>query len=163
MDKSRELFLHELGVVLAAEQMIAKMLSGVANEAWDAKLTAALEKHLTETEKHVKSVKDAYKAVGAKARAGKCPAIKGLRKEHDRFIAAQEPNRTALDIYLTASAIRAEHYEIAAYTSLTTLASALGETKAAGLLRKNLEQEVAMLGRLERIASRLAKKVPNAA
>ena len=162
MDKSREMFLHELGVILAAERMVAKVLPKLADEAWDAKLTAAFEKHSIETEKHVKNVKAAFKALGEKPVVGKCAAIKGLKKEHRRFLETQ-PNRTALDIFLAASASRAEHYEIAAYTSLISMADALGEADVATLLQKNLDQEVATLAKLERASKRLAKHVPVAA
>ena len=93
MDKSRELFVRQLGDVLAAEQMIVKMLPTLAEEAWDAKLTTALEKHLTETERHVKNVKATFKAINQKPKIGKSRAIKGLKKEHDHFIAQAKPNR----------------------------------------------------------------------
>lgn len=160
MDKPRELFLHELGDVLCAEQMLVKMLPELAKEAWDAKLTAALDNHLAETETHVSNVKAAFKTIGAKPKAGKCPVIKALRKEHDGFVAKEKPNRPILDMFVAGAAARAEHYEIAAYTSLIILADALGETEASTLLQRNLKQEVAALERATRIATRFAKKTP---
>ena len=159
MDKSRELFVRQLGDVLAAEQMIVKMLPTLAEEAWDAKLTTALEKHLTETERHVKNVKAAFKSINQKPKAGKSRPIKALKKEHDHFIAEAKPNRPARDIFLTNAAVRTEHHEIAAYTGLITMADALGETKASTLLQRNLKQEVAALNKLNRIAKRLAKNI----
>ena len=114
MEKQRGLFLHELGDVLCAEQMIVKMLPELAEEAWDAKLTAALETHLAETETHVRNVEAAFKTLGEKPKAGKCPAIKALKKEHDRFVAQHNPNRPILDTFVTSAVTRTEHYEIAA-------------------------------------------------
>ena len=64
---------------------------------------------------------------------------------------------------MTGAAVRTEHYEIAAYTGLVTMADALGETKASTLLQRNLKQEVAALNKLNRIAKRLAKNVPTKA
>ena len=136
------------------------MLPELAEEAWDAKLTAALEAHLAETERHVKNVKAAFKTIGEKPKAGKCPAIKALKKEHDRFVAHQNPNRPILDTFIAIAVIRAEHYEIAAYTALITLADALAEPKASTLLQRNLKQEIATLEKVTRIATRFAKKMP---
>ena len=158
MDKSRDLFVRQLGDALAAEQMIVKILPTLAEEAWDAKLTTALEKHLTETERHVKNVKAAFKAINQKPKAGKSRPIKALKKEHDRFIAQAKPNRPAQDIYLANTAVRVEHHEIATYAGLVTMADALGETKASALLQRNLKQEAAALNKLNRIAKRLAKQ-----
>jgi ferritin-like metal-binding protein YciE len=159
MDNPRELFVHELGDVLCAEQMILKILPELSREAWDAKLTATLETHLAETEKHVETVKAAFKAVGEKPKAGKCPAIKAVKKDHDRF-SKQKPNRPMLDTFVTSILTRTEHYEIAAYTSLVTMADGLGETEASTLLQRNLKQEVAALERATRIATRFARKTP---
>lgn len=160
MDNPRELFVHELGDVLCAEQMILKILPELSKDAWDAKLTAALETHLAETEKHVDTVRAAFRTIGEKPKVGKCPAIKAVKKDHDRFVAKQKPNRPMLDTFVTSALTRTEHYEIAAYTSLITMADGLGETQASTLLQRNLKQEVAALERATRIATRFARKTP---
>ena len=159
MDNPRELFVHELGDVLCAEQMILKILPELSKDAWDAKLTAALDTHLTETQKHIETVKAAFRTIGEKPKAGKCPAIKAVKKDHDRFV-AKKPNRPTLDTFVTSAMARTEHYEIAAYTSLVTMADGLGETQASTLLQRNLKQEVAALERATRIAARFARKTP---
>ena len=43
-------------------------------------------------------------------------------------------------MFLTGAGARTEHYEIAAYTGLVTMADALGEKDAAKLLRTNLSR-----------------------
>ena len=65
-----------------------------------------------------------------------------------------------LDLFLTGAAARTEHYEIAAYTGLITMAGALGEDKAATLLTKNLKQEQAALEKITGISETLAGEVP---
>jgi ferritin-like metal-binding protein YciE len=59
-------------------------------------------------------------------------------------------------MFLTGSGSRAEHYEIAAYNGLITMAQALGEKDAVPLLQENLKQEEAALANLEKAAKRLA-------
>jgi ferritin-like metal-binding protein YciE len=63
-------------------------------------------------------------------------------------------------MFLTGAAARTEHYEIAAYTGLITMAKALGETDAANLLGENLKQEKAALETVTTISEKLASKIP---
>ena len=62
------------------------------------------------------------------------------------------------DVFLTGSAARAEHYEIAAYTSLIEQARALGERDSVKLLQANLKQEKDAAKKVETISKRILKK-----
>jgi ferritin-like metal-binding protein YciE len=163
MDTPRELFVHELGDVLYAERALVKTLPKLAKEASDATLAGAIEKHLAETEQHVANVEAVFESIGEPAKAEKCAAIEGLKKEHDEFVTNESPSGEVLDMFLTGAAARTEHYEIAAYTGLITMADALGESEAVTLLRKNLKQEQAALEKVSTIAEKLAGKTPSRA
>ena len=75
----------------------------------------------------------------------------------------EEPSTDVLDMFLTGAAARTEHYEMAAYTGLITMAKALGETDAANLLGENLKQEKAALETVTTISEKLAGKIPASA
>jgi len=60
-------------------------------------------------------------------------------------------------VFLTGAGARTEHYEIAAYEGLITMADAMGETKVTKLLNENLEQEKNALTKMKTIGKRLAK------
>lgn len=62
-----------------------------------------------------------------------------------------------LDSFLTGAGARTEHYEIAAYEGLVTMAEAMGEMEVAELLSENLEQEETALEKLNAIGKRLAQ------
>jgi ferritin-like metal-binding protein YciE len=160
MDDPRELFLHELGDILYAERVLVKALPKLAEEATEASLADAFTKHLGETEQHVANIEKAFEMVGEKAKAEKCPGIDGIKKEHDEFVSKEKPNSEVLNMFLTGAAARTEHYEIAAYTGLITMAEALGETDAAKLLGENLKQEEAALEKVTSISQKLAGKIP---
>jgi ferritin-like metal-binding protein YciE len=96
--------------------------------------------------------------LGEKPTAEKCPGIEGIKQEHDDFVAEESPSPDVLDSFLTGAGARTEHYEIAAYEGLVTMAEAMGETEVAGLLSENLEQEKAALEKLETIGKRLAQE-----
>lgn len=160
MDTPRELFVHELGDILFAEQTLVKTLPKLAQEASDSTLASAIQKHLDETKQHVSNVEAAFESIGEQPKAEKCPGIEGLKKEHDQFVTDEKPSDDVLDMFLTGAAARTEHYEIAAYTGLITMADALGETDAAKLLGENLKQEKAALKTVTTISEKLATKTP---
>jgi ferritin-like metal-binding protein YciE len=157
MSKPRELFLHELGDVLYAERTLVKTLSELHEEASDDELALGFEEHLDETRQHVKNVEQAFGKLGETPTAEKCPGIEGIKQEHDDFVAKESPSQDVLDSFLTGAGARTEHYEIAAYEGLVTMAEAMGETEVVELLTENLEQEKTTLEKLNTIGKRLAE------
>jgi ferritin-like metal-binding protein YciE len=72
-------------------------------------------------------------------------------------VANESPSPEVLDAFLTGAGARTEHYEIAAYEGLITMADAMGESKVSELLTENLEQEKNALTTMKTIGKRLAK------
>jgi ferritin-like metal-binding protein YciE len=157
MNDPRELFLHELGDVLYAERTLVKALPKLQEEASDEELAKGFADHLEETRQHVKNVEQAFEALGEQAKAEKCPGIEGIKKEHDDFVSNESPSQEVLDAFLTGAGARTEHYEIAAYEGLVTMAEAMDEREVARLLSENLEQEKKALGKMQTIGKRLAQ------
>jgi ferritin-like metal-binding protein YciE len=158
MREPRDLLLHELGDVLYAENVLVKALPRMAKESTDPELRAGFQQHLEETRRHVETLEQAFEALGAPARAEQCPAIDGITEEHDEFISEERPGPEVRDIFLTGSGSRAEHYEIAAYTGLISIARGLGEHACARLLAKNLKDEKAALASLTAVGKRLVSE-----
>jgi ferritin-like metal-binding protein YciE len=158
MSDPRELFLHELGDVLYAERTLVKALPKLQEEASDDELAEGFADHLEQTRQHVKNVEQAFEALGERAKAEKCPGIDGIKQEHDDFVANESPSQEVLDAFLTGAGARTEHYEIAAYEGLVTMADAMGEAEVVGLLSENLEQEKTALEKLNSVGKRLAQK-----
>ena len=156
MSDPRELFLHELGDVLYAERTLVKALPKLQEEASDEELAKGFGDHLEETRQHVKNVEQAFEALGEKAKAEKCPGIEGIKQEHDDFVSNESPSQEVLDAFLTGAGARTEHYEIAAYEGLVTMAEAMGEKEVVTLLSQNLDEEKAALRKMQTIGKRLA-------
>jgi ferritin-like metal-binding protein YciE len=163
MSDPRDLFLHELGDILYAENLLVKALPKMAKEATDPELRSGFEQHLEETKQQVENLKQVFSSLGEKAQPEKCPGIEGIKAEHDEFMEQEQPSPEIRDLFLTGAGARAEHYEIAAYTGLVTAARALGEREATTLLQENLRQEKEALKLLESAAKRLAKAPARAA
>ena len=158
MSDPRKLFLHELGDALYAERTLVKTLPKLQKEAADRELALGFEEHLDETQQHVKNVEQAFELLGEKPTAEKCPGIEGIKKEHDDFVAEESPSQDVLDSFLTGAGARTEHYEIAAYEGLVTMAEAMGETEVIELLTENLKQEKTALEKVQTIGKRLAQE-----
>ena len=158
MNDPRELFLHELGDVLYAERTLVKTLPKLQEEASDDELAEGFGEHLEETRQHVENLVQAFEALGEPAKAEKCPGIEGIKKEHDEFVSNESPSPEVLNAFLTGAGARTEHYEIAAYEGLITMAEAMGEAEVARLLNENLAQEHNALRKMQTISKRLAKQ-----
>jgi ferritin-like metal-binding protein YciE len=158
MTTPEQLFVHELQDMYYAEKALTKTLPKLADEASDAELSRAFTAHLKETEKHVSNLERVFKQIGEKAEATPCPGIEGIKKEHDDFMADNDPSPKVVDNFLTGAAARAEHYEIAGYTGLINQARALGEREAMAILQENLRQEKEALKKVETISKRLLKE-----
>jgi len=158
MSDPRKLFMHELGDVLYAENLLTKALPKMAGEASDEELRAGFEEHLEETRHQVENLKKVFETLGASPKAETCPGMDGITQEHDQFMAQHEPSPAVLDLFLTGAAARTEHYEIAAYDGLISMAKALGERDCVPLLEENLRQEKAALSKLQSAAKRIGKQ-----
>lgn len=158
MSNPRDLFLHELGDILYAERVLVKALPKLQQEASDRELADGFKGHLVETRQHVANVEQAFKALGERPKAEKCPSIDGIKQEHDEFVTDESPSADVLDSFLTGAGARTEHYEIAAYEGLIVSARAMGEREVVKLLSENLAQEKEALAKMKKIGKRLAQR-----
>jgi len=153
-----QLFVHGLQDMYYAEKTLTKVLPRLAEQAKDRELSQAFKSHLKETERQVTNLERVFREIGKPAQAHQCPGIEGIKKEHDDFVKEYDASGALLDVFLTSSASRAEHYEIAAYTGLVSMARTLGHRQAVDLLQQNLRQEKDALKKVESISKRLLKQ-----
>ena len=158
----RQLFVEELSDVLTAERATAKIMQDMQRQASDQKLVQRLKAHVKETQQQIKNVEQVFQQLGARPKRKPCPGIEGIRAEFEEASKGDGGSPDLRDLHLLGPAARTEHYEIAAYEGLVTMAKAMGESKAANLLEKNLKQEQAMLRDGKTVARRLAGKVAKA-
>ncbi len=149
----RQLFLHELGDVLGAEQAIEKALTQVQGEVQDDQLKKRLGQHVDETREQIQNLEKVFEQLGEPPKAERCPSVEGMRAEHQET--AGMVGDQLKDAVAVASQTKIEHYEIAAYQSLILQATTLGEKEAADLLNRNLKQEKDMLADVEKEGRRV--------
>lgn len=147
-----ELFVDELKDIYWAEQHLVKALPKMGKAATSDELRTAIENHLQETENHVTRLESVFESIDEKASAKKCEAMAGLIKEGDEIVADTEKQTYTRDIGIISAAQKIEHYEIASYGTLRTLARVLGYSEAAELLETTLKEEKNADGLLTKIA-----------
>jgi ferritin-like metal-binding protein YciE len=136
-----ELFLDELKDIYWAEKHLVKALPKMVKAATSNELKGAIETHIAETENHITRLESAFASIDEKAVAVKCEALAGLLKEADEIVSETEKGSLTRDAGIISAAQKVEHYEIASYGTLRTLALTLGYAEAADLLQATLDEE----------------------
>ena len=138
-----DIFIHLLSDTYSAEKQLTKALSKLSRSAYSDKSTAAFQSHLVETHGQIERIDQVVDSEdGLKLKRIKCAAMEGLIEEANEVIESTDKNEVR-DAALIAAAQKVEHYEIASYGTLVTLAEQLGYKKAAKLLKETLEEEKA--------------------
>lgn len=136
----RDFFEDGLKDIYWAENALTKALAKMAKNATSSKLVQAFENHLIETDEHIARLEQVFESLGLKAVGKKCDAMAGLLEEANGIIEETKVGDVR-DAAMIAAAQKVEHYEIATYGTMRVYAITLGETKAASLFAKTLEEE----------------------
>lgn len=137
----KELFIDSLKDLYWAEKHLTKALPKMVKKATSDELISALETHLKETENQITRLDQVFESIGEKSGAKKCDAMEGLIKEAEGIMSETEDGTMTRDVGIIAAAQKVEHYEIASYGTVRTIADVLGYTKASALLSETLEEE----------------------
>lgn len=151
MKNLEELFQDELFDMHYAEDALVKALEKMAEKASNPKLAQGFRDHKEETEGHKRRIEKVYELLDIKPKKEVCEAIKGLIKEAEDLIGHTEEGPVR-DAAMITAAQKVEHYEIASYGSLVSLANSLGHMEAASILSETLEEERATDRKLSELA-----------
>ena len=139
VDSTEELFLDGLQELYYTEQRLVDALETHAVEVADADLSQAFSEHQDETQQHVERLEQVFEQLDEDATERTDPVLSAMVDEHEAF--TEENDGDVLDRYDVAHAQKVEHYEIAAYGNLTSMASELGYDEAADTLEETLREE----------------------
>src|SRR6201996_3558815 len=140
-DALKELFIDEMKDIYWAEQHLAKALPKMIKGATSEDLKQTITNHLEETKNHVTRLESAFESIGEKAKTVKCLAMEGLLKEADELLSETDKGTEVRDVAIISAAQKVEHYEIASYGTLRTLAGTLGYSQAQSLFEETLNEE----------------------
>ncbi|WP_448208047.1 YciE/YciF ferroxidase family protein [Azospirillum sp. sgz302134] len=149
--KLKELLVRELQDAYSSETQIMKALPQMAQAASSSELKQAFQTHLQETQGQVKRLEQIFQTLKANPGGNTCEATQGLIEEAQEVM-NEGLSAEVLDVALIMAAQKVEHYEIASYGALRTLAETCGMKDVARLLEQTLEEEKATDQKLNQIA-----------
>lgn len=135
------LFLDSLKDIYYAEKSAVKALPKLAKAATSEEVRSAFEQHAQQTNGQVQRLEQVFEQIGKKAQGKKCEAIEGLIREADSLIKETKKGSKTRDVALIMAAQKMEHYEIASYGTIATLAAQMGENQVKELLGQTLQEE----------------------
>ncbi|EFX7630356.1 ferritin-like domain-containing protein [Shigella flexneri] len=164
MKTIEDVFIQLLSDTYSAEKQLTRALAKLARATSNEKLSQSFHAHLEETHGQIERIDQVVESESnLKIKRMKCVAMEGLIEEANEVIESTEKNEVR-DAALIAAAQKVEHYEIASYGTLATLAEQLGYRKAAKLLKETLEEEKATDIKLTDLAlNNVNKKAENKA
>jgi ferritin-like metal-binding protein YciE len=137
----KEFFVDQLEDLLWAEKKLVKTLPKMKEAATSTQLKDAFSNHLVQTEEHVSRLEQVFGIIGQEVDSSKCPAMAGIVDEGEDIIDDTEDGSAQRDVGLIFAGQKAEHYEIATYGGMVTLAKTLGYEDAASILSQTLSEE----------------------
>ena len=150
--KLNDFFLAQLQDLYWAEKKLVKTLPKLADAATSFKLKQAFTDHLEQTRNHVTRLENVFQLMGEEPKALKCPAMAGIVDEGEDIIDETDKGTAQRDVGLIFAAQKAEHYEIATYGGLVTLARTLAMDQVVDLLEQTLDEEKVTDALLTKIA-----------
>jgi len=148
-----ELFVSELRDIYWAEKHLVKNLPKMAKAATSDDLRMAFMKHLEKTEQQVERLEEIFQMIDKRAVGKRCGGIDGIVDEGKEKMEDTEEGSLTRDAGLISTAQKIEHYEIATYGTLKTLAAVLQlDDEIIDLLTESLEEEKSADMKLTEIA-----------
>jgi ferritin-like metal-binding protein YciE len=140
VETAQDLFIDELKDIYSAEKQAVRAYPRLAKVVQSEDLKEALEEHLEQTKQHVERLDRVFEILEARSGGKTCEGMEGLLKEAATHVEEIEKG-PILDAALIGALQRVEHYEIASYGTVATLAEAMGQNEIHELLAETLQEE----------------------
>ena len=137
---AEELFVDELKDIYSAEKQAVKAFPRLTKAVQSDELKQAMQEHLEQTKGQIERLDRIFEILDKRSSGKTCEGMKGLVEEAQSQLEEIEKG-PVLDCAIIGALQRIEHYEIAAYGTVATLAEAMGQDEVKELLGETLEEE----------------------
>ena len=135
-----ELFVSGLKQTYYTEHKLLDALDELSETSTEETLKEGFEEHRAETENQIDRLEEVFEHLDESPEEMTDPVVDGLLEAHESFM-DMDPSEGVMNRHNIAAGQKTEHYEIAAYDDLITLAGQLGYDDARDLLQESLEEE----------------------
>ncbi|WP_149535480.1 YciE/YciF ferroxidase family protein [Siccirubricoccus phaeus] len=140
MDEITKLMTEQLRDAYSAEKQALRAMARLQKKASSQSLRDAVQMHIDQTETQVERLEKALEMTGARPGRKVCEGMRGIIEEAQGELEDHDKG-PLMDTVIIAGLQRVEHYEIAAYGTMTALAKACGQQELADLLAETLAEE----------------------
>ena len=148
---AEELFVDELKDIYSAEKQAVKAFPRLTKAVQSEELRQAMQDHLEQTKGQIERLDRIFEILDKRSSGKTCDGMKGLVEEAQSQLEEIDKG-PVLDCAIIGALQRIEHYEIAAYGTVATLAEAMGQDEVKELLGETLEEEKETDERLTQVA-----------
>ncbi|HRO41489.1 MAG TPA: DUF892 family protein [Flavipsychrobacter sp.] len=150
--KLEDFFVTMLQEIYWCETHLVNVLDSMEQAATSLKLKQAFTKHKEETAKQIERLEQAFQLINMDVYAERSAGLQGIFDEGWQVIDETEEGSAQRDVALIIAAQKIEHYEMACYGSLVTLAKTMGKNDVADILAQTLNEEKKTDAALTKIA-----------
>lgn len=139
--KFHQMFMSELKEMYWMEKKLADALHEMEGAANSPQLAGAFRQHCDQTKRHAERLEQVFERMEEQVEEAEDESVKGMIEEARKVMSETEGDTMVRDSALIIAAQKVEHYEMAAYGSLRTLARTMGHNQVAEMLDTTLEEE----------------------
>jgi ferritin-like metal-binding protein YciE len=137
----QEFFVTALQEIYWSERNLVNVLNSMAGAATTEQLRGSFQTHREQTQTHVSRLEEVFNMLGMEPGEKHCVGLQGLFDEGWKVIDETEPGSAQRDVALIIAAQKVEHYEMACYGSMVSLARTLNRRDISELLIETLTEE----------------------
>jgi ferritin-like metal-binding protein YciE len=142
IDSLTTLLVTEVRDLYDAEKRLTTAIPKMSKKAANRELRTALNHHLKETRVQVRRLEQVFRHLGETPRAKACIGLRGIVQEGNEHLREDFERDDLKDLMIIGSALRVEHYEMAAYMGAISHARLLGQGEIVELLEATLDEEI---------------------
>ena len=135
------LFINELRDIYWAEKQLVKSMPRLVLKAYSDELKEAIESHMLETSGQVNRIESIFENLKERVSGRKCEAMEGILLETDQLVGETTEDSLVRDVAIISCLQKIEHYEIATYGTLRTMAQVMKHSDVESLLNQTVDEE----------------------
>ncbi|AFD06603.1 YciE/YciF ferroxidase family protein [Solitalea canadensis] len=136
-----DFLVHQLKDILWTEKFLRRQMSEIRSYVTSARLRMGIENHMKEIDKQIWRLEEVFLVINEPVQMQPNVGLKALVQDAMKTIKATKLGSMVRDVCIINCLQKVEHYEIASYGTLKTLAIVLGHPQAADLLEQTLNEE----------------------
>jgi ferritin-like metal-binding protein YciE len=140
-DSIEKLFTEQLKLIYYVEKNLLKTLQKVVKKSLGEVMQNSLIEHKQATEEHSIRIEKVFNLLNKKSQTRKSEAFLGLQEEMEEMINLTPENCIARDMAIITMIQKMEHYEIATYSGIVSMAKIFGFKQVASILQDTLDEE----------------------